>query len=602
MSEEINAKEYIRLLKESYKNYGDAYVVCSSLERIQGFSIVIKENSGQYILKRGSLIRTSAGLRGLASISDSDLKIKNKIKLTRINVRSGMQVQLDRVEEDFECKSLTQIVKLTCGVSTMGKYVHKLSDEYNTINMSGKEIYATYNDIVIRINADSNIKPLQGLDGISTDEINLDNFEEVCGVTLGLNKWMGSFDPTFQKTFVLSDHIVRVPIKVVDNLLEHSTDIEIGTSWDANEHVAHTSFTKEHYTATGEAVASALSEKTLRVELVHTEDEDKTSVENEYTVEKVPYTAEDFNREIVLPNNITLNGLKALLKIKNSLLFTAPPGTGKTTAAIALANTILGEKESDRLTLMSFNQATEYSDVVSGLRQDKNGIWKNVNGTIKNVCEQAEKDTEQKYIIIIDEINRGNTLEALGEYLTAMSKIGEKVVCNTGETIVMPKNVYIIATMNTVDSSVTKLDAALRDRFAIVEMKAKEFTVESIRGDRGDTPELKRAIKLVIDYINAINKILAKDIIKGKENQLGMRQLYTDYDTVDELMLVVKTCIKPQIDAMSINLDKTDIEETKEANSKDEKDEKDEKDSINGLTSKLIKALTGLAAEETDSE
>lgn len=353
---------------------------------------------------------------------------------------------------------------------------------------------------------------------------------------------------------------------------------------------SETTIPQEHYTATGEAVANAIFGQALRVEIMHLDDEEETLDEITSSVEKVPYTADDFNKEITLPDSITLSELEAVLKIKHFLLFTAPPGTGKTTTAIALANTILGEKGSDRLTLMSFNQATEYSDIVSGLRQDRNGIWKNVNGIIKNVCTQAEKDSEHKYIIVLDEINRGNTLAALGEYLTAMSKIGEKVVCNTGEIITMPTNVYIIATMNTIDSSVTRLDSALRDRFAMVEMKATEFTVESIRGNKETTAELKEAIKLVIEYIKNINKILAKDINKGSENQLGMRQLYTDYNTVDELILVVKTCIKPQIDAMSINLDDKDINGKGESIVNGEK----EQVSINGLTDKLMRELRAI--------
>lgn len=297
-----------------------------------------------------------------------------------------------------------------------------------------------------------------------------------------------------------------------------------------------------------------------RVEIVRPDveedDTDKLSVD---TVEKIPYTREDFEKDIKLPDEFSLDDLEAILKIKHLLLFTAPPGTGKTTAAIALANYILGEKESDRLTVMSFNQATEYSDIVSGLRQDKNGIWKNSNGTIKSVCTDADNDKDRTYIIVLDEINRGNPLAALGEYLTAMSQIGKKIVCNTGETIVMPENVYIIATMNTTDSSVTKLDAALRDRFAMIEMNATNFEVENIKKNIDGC--LSEAIKLVISYIENVNKILAKDMIKSNENQLGMRQLYTDYNTVKGLILVVKTCIKPQIDAMSINLDKNDIDE-----------------------------------------
>lgn len=116
----------------------------------------------------------------------------------------------------------------------------------------------------------------------------------------------------------------------------------------------------------------------------------------------------------------------------------------------------------------------------------------------------------------------------------------------------------------------------------MIEMKAKEFTVENIRGDKDDTVELKEAIKLVIEYTKNINNILVKDINKGNENQLGMRQIYTDYSTVKELILVVKTCIKPQIDAMSINLDGKDI------------------DKIDDTTVELIKSLKLLEENEED--
>ena len=456
-------------------------------------------------------------------------------------------------------------------------------------NTSGREIFAHYNYnnteliVIISKNENPTIKVLShyingSRQNIENDTIEFESFNSLCEyyniIKDNLIYWTGNHtidgsEPDFKlcdKIELLNESVeeeIKDPVEIED-----SDDIDYYTEMTTT-HIDKDTYSTEvpplnlsENTMKNQAkyTADAITGKTLKVEIVRPDveedDTDKLSVD---TVEKIPYTREDFEKDIKLPDEFSLDDLEAILKIKHFLLFTAPPGTGKTTAAIALANYILGEKESDRLTVMSFNQATEYSDIVSGLRQDRNGIWKNSNGTIKSVCTDADNDKDKIYIIVLDEINRGNPLAALGEYLTAMSQIGKKIVCNTGETIIMPENVYIIATMNTTDSSVTKLDAALRDRFAMIEMNATNFGVENIKKNIDSC--LSEAIKLVISYIENVNKILAKDMIKSNENQLGMRQLYTDYNTVKGLILVVKTCIKPQIDAMSINLDKNDVDE-----------------------------------------
>lgn len=484
-------------------------------------------------------------------------------------------------------------------------------------NTSGREIFAHYNYnnteliVIISKNENTTIKVLSyyingSRQNIENDTIEFESFNSLCEyyniIKDNLIYWTGNHTiDSSEPDFKLSDKLELLNESVeedIEDLVEIDDDTDTDTDTDDIDY--YTEMTTVHMdkdtyvtevsplnlsenTMKNQAkyTADAITSKTLKVEIIKPDIEedntDKLSAEVTEKTTYTPYTREDFEKDIKLPDEFSLDDLEAILKIKHFLLFTAPPGTGKTTAAIALANYILGEKESDRLTVMSFNQATEYSDTVSGLRQDKNGVWKNTNGTIKSVCTNAVNNKDAKYIIVLDEINRGNTLAALGEYLTAMSQIGKNIICNTGETIVMPENVYIIATMNTTDSSVTKLDAALRDRFAMIEMKATNFEVENIKNNIDD--KLSKAIKLVISYIEDANKILAKDMIKGSENQLGMRQLYTDYNTVKELILVVKTCIKPQIDAMSINLVDNDIDE------------------IEKITNILIKALGDIENE-----
>ncbi|MEE1944458.1 AAA family ATPase [Pedobacter sp. KR3-3] len=145
-------------------------------------------------------------------------------------------------------------------------------------------------------------------------------------------------------------------------------------------------------------------------------------------------------------------------------------------------------KEKDFLNIIQFHPSYSYEDFVRGIVALPNEggegvIFQAENKTLLRFAETANNDSDNSYILIIDEINRANLSSVLGELIYALEYRDEEVESlydiDGSNKFVLPKNLYIIGTMNTADRSVGHIDYAIRRRFAFVDVLPKDLTKEN---------------------------------------------------------------------------------------------------------------------------
>lgn len=206
------------------------------------------------------------------------------------------------------------------------------------------------------------------------------------------------------------------------------------------------------------------------------------------------------NNEQGIIQKTDLEEILRLLESNENLILTGAPGTGKTFLAKQIAEELVGKDKKDNIGFVQFHPSYDYTDFVEGLRPKKGNDDKEMgfelkNGIFKEFCKKAKdkEDEKEKFVFIIDEINRGEISKIFGElffcidqcYRGVEGKVQtqyaniqteETIFCNEigSGWFYIPKNVYIIGTMNDIDRSVESFDFAMRRRFTWKEITAKE--------------------------------------------------------------------------------------------------------------------------------
>lgn len=197
--------------------------------------------------------------------------------------------------------------------------------------------------------------------------------------------------------------------------------------------------------------------------------------------------------------------LQAVLERKGQVILYGPPGTGKTfwaeKAALDLAayaslgkpfgnltdeekGTVNGSNQTSGLVrTCCFHPSYGYEDFIEGYRpRTLNGqvTFQLRDGVFKQLCNDAQRRPQDRFFLIIDEVNRGDIPRIFGELLTVLEKDKRDkpiLLPVSGDTFRVPLNVFLIGTMNTADRSISLLDAALRRRFGFVELMPDSSTL-----------------------------------------------------------------------------------------------------------------------------
>ncbi len=174
-------------------------------------------------------------------------------------------------------------------------------------------------------------------------------------------------------------------------------------------------------------------------------------------------------------------------KIARNLIFYGPPGTGKTFLALAAAKALTGEEETgtdNRTRIVQFHPSYSYEDFIQGLRPDLEHTELRYHlgrGPFLQICEDASQDPDRYYVLVIDEINRGDPARIFGELLYAVEYRDQPIDLALGGQLIVPANLVLLGTMNSVDRSVALVDYALRRRFGFARVDPDPGIIVNLR-------------------------------------------------------------------------------------------------------------------------
>lgn len=200
-----------------------------------------------------------------------------------------------------------------------------------------------------------------------------------------------------------------------------------------------------------------------------------------------------------------LQHVRDLIVRKRQVIFQGPPGTGKTFLAKAISRAIA---DPEKVSLVQFHPSYSYEDFVEGYRpSEENGslVFEIKPGPFMQLAERARQNPSEQFVLIVDEINRGNLAKIFGELYFLLEYRDEEISLQYGDsesTFSLPGNLIIIGTMNTADRSIANLDTAIRRRFAFVDLVPDKPPISNLLRSFLTEHQLPLEFADYLDFIN----------------------------------------------------------------------------------------------------
>lgn len=226
------------------------------------------------------------------------------------------------------------------------------------------------------------------------------------------------------------------------------------------------------------------------------DDVEKTTLVNpEYSIQRCA--------EALGINEDTIERWIGAIDRKKQAILYGSPGTGKTYAAKHLAELLVAGGDGF-IEIVQFHPAYAYEDFIMGIRPvTEDGVltYNHQQGRFVDFCMRS-RQRQGNCVLIIDEINRANLSRVFGELMYLLEYRNQSIPLSNGTIFSVPRNVYIIGTMNTADRSIAIVDHALRRRFAFLEMDVNYEVMTEFHKD-GTFP-----ISKLILWLKRINKVI----------------------------------------------------------------------------------------------
>lgn len=298
----------------------------------------------------------------------------------------------------------------------------------------------------------------------------------------------------------------------------------------------------------------------------------KDQVNIELAVEQGEKIIRSETKKFINPLKGEMREINSLLGKKKQVILIGAPGTGKTYWAQKTVHELIARqlyknsyenltdkeketiKNSEQLKTVVMHSNYGYEEFVEGLRPEiinNQLVFKIKDGVFKEFALKAKKDSDKNYYLILDEINRADLTKIFGELIYSIenSKRGEYINLSvSNKEFTIPKNLYIIGTMNNADKSVSLIDLALRRRFGFIELKpnydlldcviADNIVIDAIDTEDEDAllSEIEEVTEIHIgDWLQTVNQRIVHVLgAEGNDLQIGHSYFLSNEEVITE--------------------------------------------------------------------